>query len=98
MDDLFIINLRIADTYYPVRVRRSDEESFRAAAKEIDYKLSQYKNHFAGDPDRLDENSYMTMTAVQAVLENVDLKKRNETFEQKIRELTSEIEQYLRNR
>lgn len=99
MDDHFIINLRVADMRYPLRVKRSNEEVFRKAADEIDYKLGQYKNYFAGDSSQsLRDTDYMAMTAIQSVAEKVEQEMRAELFETKIKELTLELDKYLKNR
>lgn len=99
MDDHFIINLRVADTRYPLKVKRSDEEMFRKAADEIDYKLGQYKNYFTGDSSRSLQNAdFMAMTAIQAVAEKTEQEMRADLFEAKIKELTLELDKYLKNR
>ncbi|WP_029903857.1 cell division protein ZapA [Prevotella sp. 10(H)] len=97
MDDHLIINLRVADMRYPLRIRRRDEEMFRKAANEIDYKLGQYKNYFTGNsPHSLQNADYMAMTAIQAVAEKVEHELRADAFESKVKELTRELENYLR--
>lgn len=97
MDEHLIINLRVADMRYPLRIKRSEEEVFRKAADEIDYKLGQYKNYFTGDGTRSLHNSdYMAMTAIQAVAEKVEHQLRAQSFEVKIKELTQELESYLK--
>lgn len=97
MDDHLIINLRVADMRYPLRVKRRDEEMFRRAADEIDYKLGQYKNYFTGDSSHsLQNTDYMAMTAIQAVAEKVKHQLRAESFETKVKDLTHELEDYLK--
>ncbi len=97
MDEKFIINLRVADTRYPLRVKRKDEEIYRKAADEIDYKLGQYKNYFTGHGSRSLHNSdYMAMTAIQAVAEKVECQLRAESFESKVKALTQEMEIFLK--
>lgn len=99
MDDRLIINLRIADMRYPLRIRREEEEIYRKAAYEIDYKLGQYKNYFTGEsPHSLQDVNYMAMTALQAVAEKVEHQLRADSFEDKIKELTHELDQYLKER
>jgi len=99
MDEHLIINLRVADTRYPLKIKRQDEEVFRKAADEIDYKLGQYKNYFTGNGAQPLQNSdYMAMTAIQAVAEKVEHKLRAESFETRIRRLTQELEEYLKDR
>lgn len=97
MDDRLIINLRIADTRYPLRIDRKDEEMYRKAADEIDYKLGQYKNYFTGESSSPLQNAdYMAMTAIQAVAEKVEYQTRTNLFEIRIKELTKELDSYLK--
>ena len=97
MDEHLIINLRVADMRYPLRVKRREEEVYRKAADEIDYKLGQYKNYFTGSSTQSLQNSdYMAMTAIQAVAEKVEHQLRADSFEVKIKELTGELEDYLK--
>jgi Cell division protein ZapA. len=97
MDEHFIINLRVADKKYPLKIKRKDEEVYRKAADEIDYKLGQYKNYFTGSGMQpLQDSDYMAMTAIQAVAEKVEYQLQAESFETKIKELTRELESYLR--
>lgn len=98
MDDRLIINLRVADTRYPLRIERKDEEMYRRAADEIDYKLGQYKSYFTGDSSHPLQNAdYMAMTAIQAVAEKVEYQMRTNLFEVKIKELTKELDNYLKS-
>lgn len=97
MDEHLIINLRVADMKYPLKVRRSEEEMFRKAAEEIDYKLVQYRNYFTGDSAHsLQKTDYMAMTAIQAVTEKVEWEMKATLFETRIKALTQELDQYLR--
>lgn len=97
MDEHLIINLRVADMRYPLKVKRSDEEVYRRAAIEIDYKISQYRNHFTGSSAQsLRDSDYMAMMAIQAVAGKVDHEMRAEKFEDKIKELTLELDKYLK--
>lgn len=99
MDEHLIINLRVADTRYPLRIERKDEEMFRKAAHEIDYKLGQYKRYFTGDSTHSLENTdYMAMTAIQAVAEKVEYQLRTNFFEVRIKELTEELDDYLKGK
>lgn len=97
MDEHLIINLRVADMRYPLRIKRKEEEVFRKAATEIDYKLGQYRNHFTGDSSlSLNDKEYMAMTAIQAVAEKVGHQLRAESFEARIRSLSRELEGFLK--
>lgn len=98
MDDSLIINLRVAGMTYPLRVKRNEEEMFRKAANEIDYKLVQYKNYFAeSSADALQNADYMAMTAIQAVAEKVEWQLKTNLFETRITALTKELDSYLKN-
>jgi cell division protein ZapA len=97
MDDHFIINLRVADMRYPLRIKRLEEVIYRKAAEEIDYKLVQYKKSFTRDPDRtFSEINYMAMTSIQAVAEEVEQRLRANMYEDKIKSLTEELDNYLK--
>jgi cell division protein ZapA len=97
MDEHFIINLRIADTKYPLRIKRKDEEVFRRAAAEIDYKLSQYKSYFASDDSHtLQHSDYMAMTTIQAVTEKKEQEMRASFFELEVKKLIDELDGYLK--
>ncbi len=97
MDEHLIINLRVADMRYPLRIKRRDEEIYRRAADEIDYKLVQYKNYFTGvSTQPLRDVDYMAMTSIQAVAEKVEHQLRAETFEHRIQSLTNELDEYLK--
>lgn len=98
MDDHFVINLRIADTRYPIRIKRADEELFRRAAAEIDYKLSQYKDYFkSDDPHSEQDTHYIIMTALQAVAESEAKEMRADFFERGIEKLIVDIDSYLKD-
>ncbi|MDR1882501.1 MAG: cell division protein ZapA [Prevotella sp.] len=98
MDEHLIINLRVADMKYPLRIKRQEEEIFRKAAEEIDYKLGQYKNYFTGNASHPLRNSdYMAMTAIQAVAEKVEHQSRAGVFESRMKELTRELDDYLKS-
>ncbi len=99
MDQEFVINLRVEDAKYPLRIKRSDEEVYRRAAEEIDYKLGQYKSHFAaGESQTLQSKDYMAMTAIQAVAEKAKHEIRAENFEARLTSLTNELDEFLKKR
>lgn len=98
MDEEFVIKLRVDNAMYPVKVRREDEEVYRRAAREIDYKLGQYKSNFTGESRELQSKDYMAMTAIQAVADKARFEMRGEFFEEKVRALTNELDEYLKKR
>ena len=97
MDEEFVINLKVEDARYPLRIKRSEEEVYRRAAKEIDYKLGQYKSYFTvGDSYTLESKDYMAMTAIQAVAEKAEHEIRAENFEKKVKALINDLDSYLK--
>lgn len=97
MDEHLIISLRVADMRYPLKVKRKDEEIYRKAATEIDRKISQYKRSFTNNSNQsLRQLDYVVMTAIQSVAEKAEQEVRADLFEQKILELTSELDDYLK--
>ena len=82
MDEEFLINIVIAGKKYPLTIKRHEEELARAAADQINSKILQYRQHFAVEVDTKD----------------LELEKRNDTnpFTDKIQELTTELEGYLK--
>lgn len=98
MDEEFVINLRVDDTRYPIKIKRLDEEVYRRAAEEIDYKLGQYKSHFTGDAESLQSKDYMAMTAIQSVADKAKHELRAENFEEKIKKMTDELDAFLKKR
>ena len=97
MDDHLLINLRVADMLYGLRVKRTEEVVFRKAAKDIDYKLSQYRGYFTNNSQQpLRDIDYMAMTAIQAVAGTAEQELRAGLFEKKLKELTLELDRYLK--
>ena len=54
MDEEFLINIVIAGKKYPLTIKRHEEELARAAADQINSKILQYRQHFAGGQFRHD--------------------------------------------
>jgi len=63
LDDTFTIRVNIADRYYPLKIKRSDESKVRNAAKRINDTVFQYKKVYS-DKDAQD---FMAMAALQFV-------------------------------
>lgn len=92
-DDRFIIQLMIGKQIYPINILRSQEEIFRAAAKEINEKLQKYETKY---PYQGNEK-YMSMTLLDFTIRVLQLEKDNATepLMNSIGNLTSEIEETL---
>ena len=95
MDEEFLINIVIAGKKYQLTIKRHEEELARAAADQINSKILQYRQHFAVEVDTKD---LLAMVAFQLSMQNLELEKRNDTnpFTDKIQELTTELEGYLK--
>lgn len=95
-EEKFLLTLTIDDRKYPIKILRSEEEAFRAAATKLNNKINQYRITY-GDSSGLISQDFMAMTAIQALVENFSLGKRNYTqpYEDKISLLIEELDQYL---
>jgi cell division protein ZapA len=61
LSDFLKIKVNIADRVYPLTIRRSEEESVRAAAKSIDATLKKYEEGYAVR----DKQDLLAMCALQ---------------------------------
>lgn len=93
MDDLFKIHLLIDNEKYPLTIARSEEERYRSAAKQINDKLTKYRNNFPN----FTLEKHWAMAALELAFENQILKGKNDTkpYQNKINELTKEIEEAI---
>ncbi|MFA9390195.1 MAG: cell division protein ZapA [Prolixibacteraceae bacterium] len=93
MEDELSINITIADRRYPMRIKRSEEEKIRKAAKIINERLVQYQERYIGK----DNQDFLAMSAVQFVVQVLDLMKdtdKNPVIEQ-IEQMNEELNKYL---
>ncbi len=97
-DEKFLLTLEIAGKRYPLKIKRSEEQAFRDAAKKINTKINQYRVAYGGENSGMTTQDYMAMTAIQALAENFSLGDKNNTkpFEDKIDSLISELDDYLK--
>jgi Cell division protein ZapA. len=97
-DEKFLLTLEIAGRKYPLKIKRSEEQAFRDAAKKINTKINQYRVAYGGKNSGMTIQDYMAMTAIQALAENFSLGDKNNTkpFEDKIDSLISELDDYLK--
>lgn len=96
-EHLVMVNLVVNGKPYPLKVEARYEQYCRKAAPLIERKISQYRNQYSGaDIRRLDESDYAIMTAIQAVSECEDREEENKVFEEKIKFLTKELDEYLK--
>ncbi len=66
MDDgMFIVNLRLGDSRYPVKINREDEDLYRTAANKANDLLSELSLKFSD----LKETDKLSMVALQLAYE-----------------------------
>ena len=68
MEDMLSIKVQIAERFYPLKIKRQDEEKIRKASKLINDKVLQYKQRYT-DKDTQD---FMAMAALQFVINLID--------------------------
>lgn len=97
-DEKFLLTLTIDGRKYPLRIKRSEEQAFRDAAKKINTKINQYRVAFGGENSDMTSQDFMAMTAIQALVENFSLGDKNNTkpFEDKIVSIVRELDDYLK--
>jgi len=89
MDDKLSIRVNVADRYYPLKIERTEEERIRKAAKLINDKVLQYKQHYS-DKDLQD---FLGMAALQFVIKLLELEEKQDASP--IVELARELDQQL---
>ncbi len=89
MDDKLSIRVNVADRFYPLRIERDDEERIRKAAKMINEKVLQYKQHYS-DKDHQD---FLGMAALQFVIKLLELEEKQD--DTPIVEMARELDQQL---
>ncbi len=70
-NDIFKIQLKIADKYYPVMCRRNEEKLYRMAANSINEKLFKYGNKYQGAD--INMNDLLIMVACDIAISGLKL-------------------------
>ena len=60
-EDMLSIKVQIAERFYPLKIKRQDEEKIRKAARLINDKILQYKQRYTDK----DSQDFMAMAALQ---------------------------------
>ena len=86
----------MADACYPVFINPENEEIVRAAAKQVNTILVEYRKkwgHLNLEPEKI-----LVMVAYQFSLEKLQLLQRNDTapYTEKVKELTELLEDYFK--
>jgi cell division protein ZapA len=87
------IKVQIAERFYPLKIKKQDEEKIRKAAKMINDKVLQYKQRYT-DKDAQD---FMAMAALQYVINLLDCQQQQNvvSLEKELEVLNSELDELL---
>jgi len=87
------IKVQIAERFYPLKIKKQDEEKIRKAAKLINDKVLQYKQRYT-DKDAQD---FMAMAALQFVINLLDCQQQQNvvSLEKELEVLNSELDELL---
>ncbi len=93
-DNKLSIKVNVADRYYPLRIDREDEEKIRRAAKMINEKVLQYKQHYT-DKDTQD---FLAMAALQFVTRSIEDENKQDITEmmKSLSDLNVELGQFIK--
>jgi len=93
-EDMLSIKVQIAERFYPLKIKRQDEEKIRKASKLINDKVLQYKQRYT-DKDTQD---FMAMAALQFVINLIDCEQQQNvvSLEEELGNLSSELDDLLK--
>lgn len=93
-EDMLSIKVQIAERFYPLKIKRQDEEKIRKAARLINDKVLQYKQRYT-DKDTQD---FMAMAALQFVISLIDCEQSQNvvSLEEELGSLSSELDELLK--
>jgi cell division protein ZapA len=96
MPDEFQIQLKIADKYYPLNCKRSEERIVRKAASNVNDRLLKYETDYKGTGFEPKED-LLALIAFHISLDNLTIKKNEDITPlfDKIGQLSKELEIYL---
>ena len=92
-DEKLTIRVSIADRYYPLTIKKVEEEQVRKAAKRINDTVLQYKKLYA-DKDGQD---FLAMAVLQYVTKLTEFEEKQNIapFVEQIKEIDKELDDYL---
>ena len=93
-EEMLSIKVQIAERFYPLKIKRQDEEKIRQAARLINDKVLQYKQRYT-DKDTQD---FMAMAALQFVINLIDCEQQQNvvSLEEELGSLSSELDELLK--
>ena len=88
------IKVQIAERFYPLKIKRQDEEKIRKAARLINDKVLQYKQRYTDK----DPQDFMAMAALQFVISLLDCEQQQNvvSLEKELGILSSELDELLK--
>ncbi len=88
------IKVQIAERFYPLKIKRQDEEKIRKAARLINDKILQYKQRYTDK----DSQDFMAMAALQFVISLIDCEQQQNvvSLEEELGSLSSELDELLK--
>jgi cell division protein ZapA (FtsZ GTPase activity inhibitor) len=93
-EDMLSIKVQIAERFYPLKIKRRDEEKIRQAARMINDKVLQYKQRYT-DKDTQD---FMAMATLQFVISLIDCEQQQNvvSLDEELGSLSSELDELLK--
>lgn len=93
-ENIININVIIADRPYPLKIKPSEEENVRKAARAINEKVTQFQQAYAAK----DKQDYLAMCTLMYAVDNINnqskLDSENAGFEEELAELEAVISSY----
>jgi cell division protein ZapA (FtsZ GTPase activity inhibitor) len=93
VEEQLSIKVQIAERFYPLKIKRKDEEKIRKAARLINDRILQYKQRYT-DKDTQD---FIAMAALQFVINLLDCEQQQNvvSLEKELVDLSSELDELL---
>lgn len=85
------INLIIADRPYPLKIKISEEEDIRIAAKEINQRVKDFQKSYSAK----DKQDYLAMCALMISVDNMVSKRQNTLIDQEVDDEITKFEKFL---
>jgi cell division protein ZapA len=93
-NEMLSIKVQIAERFYPLKIKKQDEEKIRKAANLINDKVLKYKQRYT-DKDTQD---FMAMAALQFVINLLDCEQQQNvvSLEKELGILSNELDELLK--
>ena len=93
-EELLSIKVQVAERFYPLKIKRQDEEKIRKAARLINEKILQYKQRYTDK----DSQDFMAMAALQFVINLQDCEQQQNvvSLDEELGVLSSELDDILK--